>query len=147
LYGSIVLVVLAVIVLHLPLTSRTAIASFSQMGRSSEEAARTQGASFFKTMRSIVAPQQVRALATGISLAFISGVKELNVVIMLTISSAGLLTNLFFELQGSVYTQQTNGIALIITLLALAGYLLIRKLARVDLVSSFGGASATNRPT
>jgi iron(III) transport system permease protein len=145
LYGSLTLVVLAMIVLHLPLTSRSAIASFAQMGRSSEEAARIQGASFVRTMRRIVAPQQVRAFATAVTLAFISGVKELNVVIMLTISSAGLLMNLFFQLQGSFYQQQTDGICLVITLLALGGYLVVAKVARVDLISSLGGASATNR--
>ena len=64
------------------------------MGQSTEEAARIQGASFLRTLRSIVVPQQIRALATGVTLAFISSVKELNVVIILTISSAGLLTNL-----------------------------------------------------
>ncbi len=147
LYGSLTLVILAMIVLHLPLTSRSAIASFAQMGRSSEEAAQVHGASFLRTVSRIVAPQQVRAFATAMTLAFVSGVKELNVVIMLTISSAGLLTNLFFSLQGSdLYRQQADGVCLVITLLALAGYLAISKIASVDLISSLGGASATNRP-
>jgi iron(III) transport system permease protein len=145
LYGSLTLVLIAMVIVHLPYTSRSAIASFSQMGRSTEEAARVQGASFFRTIKRVVAPQQLRAFATGVTLAFISGMKELNIVIMLTISSAGLLTNLFFMLSGSAYLQQSNGIALVITLLALSGYLLVNKIAHIDLISSLGGTNAANR--
>jgi iron(III) transport system permease protein len=145
LYGTLTLLLVAMVVLHLPYSSRSAIAAFAQTGRSPEEAARIQGASFRRTATRIVFPMQLRSFVTGVTLAFVSGLKELNVVIMLTLTSAGLLTTLAVDLDGDGYVQLANGVTLFIVVVALGGYLLLARISRIDLTSSFGGTNATGQ--
>ena len=115
------------------------ISAMTQLGREPEEAAQITGAGWFRRIRTIVMPIQKGSLATGIVLPFISGIKELSIVIMLTTTGTQLLTTLSINLIDFAYDQMANAVVLVIALVAFLATYLTQRLTRTSLASGLGG--------
>lgn len=128
LYGTSVILILALIADQMPFASRSGIAAMAQLGKEPEEAARIAGAGWWRRMLSIVMPIQKRALASAILLPFISGIKGVSLFIILAVPATDVLTTYSLRLVDYNYTQAANAVVLMIALLALFGTILINRL-------------------
>lgn len=139
LYGTITLLVLVMVVTHLPYSSRSGIAAMMQLGKEPEEAAQVVGAGWFTRITRIVVPIQKGALTTGVVLPFISGIKELSIVIMLATAGTPLLTTLSIHLVDYGYTQQANAAVLVIALVSFVVTYLAQRATKSNLSTGLGG--------
>ncbi|MFF3867657.1 ABC transporter permease [Micromonospora sp. NPDC001898] len=139
LYGTTLLLVVVMAITHLPYSSRSGISAMMQLGREPEEAAQVAGAGWLTRLRRIVLPIQKGALTTGVLLPFISGLKELSIVIMLTTASTPLLTTLSINLVDFGYRQQANAAVLIIAALSFTVTYLAQRATRSNLATGLGG--------
>jgi iron(III) transport system permease protein len=128
LYGTSIILMLALIADQMPFASRSGIAAMTQLGKEPEEAARIAGAGWWRRMHSIVLPIQKRALASAILLPFISGIKGVSLFIILAVPATDVLTTYSLRLVDYNYTQAANAVVLMIALLALAGTMLINRI-------------------
>jgi iron(III) transport system permease protein len=87
----------------------------------------------------VVVPIQRGPLTTGIVLPFISGIKELSIVIMLTTAGTQLLTTLSINLVDFAYAQMANAVVLIIAVVSCSVTYLTQRLTRTSLASGLGG--------
>jgi iron(III) transport system permease protein len=81
--GTASILVLAYTLRVLPLTGRAALAGFRQLDPSLEEAAASLGAGRWRTLRRIIVPGLLPAIAAGASLAFVTGLGEFVASIVL----------------------------------------------------------------
>lgn len=139
LYGSVLLLVITLAVTHLPYASRSGISAMTQLGREPEEAAQVAGAGWFTRVRRVVVPIQRGSLVTGIVLPFVSGIKELSIVIMLTTTGTQLLTTLSISLVDFAYDQMANAVVLVIAAVSFTATYLTQRLTRTTLASGLGG--------
>lgn len=139
LYGTTLLLIVVMAVTHLPYSSRSGISAMMQLGREPEEAAQICGATWWTRMRLIIFPIQKGALVTGVVLPFISGLKELSIVIMLTTTGTQLLTTLSINLVDYGYTQLANAVVLMIALVSFTMTYLTQRLTKSSLASGLGG--------
>jgi iron(III) transport system permease protein len=139
LYGSVSLLVIVLVVTHLPYSSRSGISAMTQLGREPEEAAQVSGAGWFTRLRKIIIPIQRGALTTGVILPFISGLKELSIVIMLTTTGTQLLTTLSINLVDFAYDQMANAVVLVIALVSFTATYLTQRITKTNLSSGLGG--------
>ena len=110
-----------------------------QLGREPEEAAQVIGAGWFTRMRRIVLPIQKGALTTGVVLPFISGLKELSIVIMLATASTPMLTTLSITLVDFGYTQLANAAVLVIAAVSFTVTYLAQRATKSNLATGLGG--------
>lgn len=139
LYGTVTLLVLVMVVTHLPYSSRSGIAAMMQLGKEPEEAAQVVGAGWWRRLWRIVVPIQKGALTTGVVLPFISGIKELSIVIMLATAGMPLLTTLSIHLVDYGYTQQANAAVLVIAAVSFGVTYLAQRATKSNLSSGLGG--------
>jgi iron(III) transport system permease protein len=140
LYGTMWVLLLVLVVAYLPYASRSGIAAMMQLGREPEEAAQISGAPWWRRMTRIVVPIQRAALATGVVLPFISGMKELSLVIMLATPGTDVLSTLSVRLVDYGYTQLQNAAVLIIAAIAFAATFAAQRLTGSGLATGMGGA-------
>jgi iron(III) transport system permease protein len=117
LYGTLALVVLAMSVAYLPNAARAGISAMMQLGKEPEEAAMICGAPWHARLLRIVVPIQKSALMTGILLPFISGMKELSLIVMLASPGTELLTTQVLRYNDYAYVQLANATVLVIVAL------------------------------
>jgi iron(III) transport system permease protein len=139
LYGTMFLVVLVMSVKYLPYASRAGISAMSQLGQDPEDAARIVGANWRQRMTRIVIPIAKGGLVTGILLPFVSGMKELSLVIMLVTPGTELMTTQIIRLVDFGYTQVANaGVVLLVAIIFLVTFL-TQKLTKSNLAQGLGG--------
>ncbi|MBD9375050.1 iron ABC transporter permease [Rhizobium sp. ARZ01] len=138
LYGTVTILVLALIADQMPYASRAGISAMTQLGKDPEEAAQIAGAGWFRRMISIVIPIQKGSLVTGVLLPFISGIKGLSLFVILAVPSTDVLTTYSLRLVDYHYTQAANAVVLIIAAIAYLGTLLAQKLTRTNLAEGLG---------
>ena len=139
LYGTFAILIIVMVVTHLPFSSRAGISAMMQLGREPEEAAQISGAGFVKRLVKVVVPIQKGALAVGIVLPFISGIKELSVVIMLATSSTQLLTTLSVDLVDYGYSQLANAVVLVIAAVSFLMTYITQRLTGTSLAAGLEG--------
>lgn len=139
LYGNMSLLILVLVVAYLPYASRSGISAMLQLGREPEEAAQMAGASWPRRMLRIVAPIQKTALATGILLPFISGLKELSLVILLMTRGTDVLATLSVRLVDYGYAQLSNAAVLVVAILAFGATYLAQRLSGTGLAAGLSG--------
>ena len=140
LYGTSLILMLALIADQMPYASRAGIAAMMQLGKDPEEAAQVAGAGWFRRMVAIVIPIQKGALATGVLLPFISGIKGLSLFVVLAVPSTDVLTTFSLRLVDYHYTQAANAVVLIIAAHRLSsGRCSDQKLTRSNLAQGLGG--------
>ncbi|AGA11538.1 iron ABC transporter permease [Sinorhizobium meliloti] len=138
LYGTVVILVLALIADQMPYASRAGISAMTQLGKDPEEAAQVAGAGWLRRMISIVIPIQKGSLVTGVLLPFISGIKGLSLFVILAVPSTDVLTTYSLRLVDYHYTQAANAVVLIIAAIAYCGTLIAQKLTRTNLAEGLG---------
>ncbi|KVK39907.1 ABC transporter permease [Agrobacterium deltaense] len=138
LYGTVTILILALIADQMPYASRAGISAMTQLGKDPEEAAQIAGAGWFRRMISIVIPIQKGSLVTGVLLPFISGIKGLSLFVILAVPSTDVLTTYSLRLVDYHYTQAANAVVLIIAAIAYFGTLLAQKLTRTNLAEGLG---------
>lgn len=138
LYGTVTILILALIADQMPYASRAGISAMTQLGKDPEEAALIAGAGWFRRMISIVIPIQKGSLVTGVLLPFISGIKGLSLFVILAVPSTDVLTTYSLRLVDYHYTQAANAVVLIIAAIAYFGTLLAQKLTRTNLAEGLG---------
>lgn len=139
LYGTLLLMILAMSVMYLPLTTRASISSMAQMGTEPEEAAMILGAKWSTRMWRIVIPIQKKSLFSGILLAFIQGMKELSLVIMLAVPGLEVLTTLSIRYTDNALMQMSNGVILIIALITFLLTVISQHFMKTNLAQGIGG--------
>ncbi|QUG73695.1 ABC transporter permease subunit (plasmid) [Erwinia sp. E602] len=135
LYGTPLILVLALIAEKMPYASRSGIAAMTQLGKEAEEAARVAGAGWLSRICRIVIPIQAGPLATAILLPFISGIKGVSLFIILAIPATDVLTTYSLRLIDYNYQQAANAVVLMIALISWAGTLLIQRITGSGLAS------------
>ncbi|MFE8151989.1 iron ABC transporter permease [Brenneria goodwinii] len=133
LYGTPLILVIALIAEKMPYASRSGIAAMTQLGKEPEEAARIAGAGWFTRIGRIVIPIQAAPLTTGILLPFISGIKGVSLFIILAIPATDVLTTYSLRLIDYNYQQAANAVVLMIALISWAGTVLIQKISGTGL--------------
>lgn len=138
LYGTPIILVLALIADQMPFASRAGITSMMQLGKDPEDSARIVGAGWFKRLTSIVIPIQRGALVSGILLPFISGIKGLSLVVVLAVPGTDVLTTYAIRLVDYGYNQAANAVVLMICAIAFFGTLGVQKLTNSSLSDGLG---------
>ena len=138
LYGTVTILILALIADQMPYASRAGISAMTQLGKDPEEAAQIAGAGWLRRMILIVIPIQKGSLVTGVLLPFISGIKGLSLFVILAVPSTDVLTTYSLRLVDYHYTQAANAVVLIIAAIAYFGTLLAQKLTRTNLAEGLG---------
>jgi iron(III) transport system permease protein len=136
LYGTPVILIIALVAEKMPFASRSGIAAMTQLGREPEEAARVAGAGWLTRIRQVVIPIQAAPLVTGILLPFISGIKGVSLFMILAIPATDVLTTYSLRLIDYNYEQAANAVVLMIALLAWLGTVLIQKMSGTGLADS-----------
>lgn len=139
LYGTVTILILALIADQMPYASRAGISAMMQLGKDPEEAAQVAGAGWMRRMLSIVIPIQKGSLVTGILLPFISGIKGLSLFVILAVPSTDVLTTFSLRLVDYHYTQAANAVVLIIAGLAYFGTLAAQRLTKTNMAEGLGG--------
>lgn len=139
LYGTYIILVLAIMADQMPFASRAGISAMMQLGKDPEEAARIVGAGWWKRLTAVVIPIQKGALVAGVMLPFISGIKGLSLVVVLAVPGTDLLTTYAIRLVDNGYTQASNAVVLMICLIAFFGTLGAQKLTKSKLSDGLGG--------
>lgn len=138
LYGTSLILILALMADQMPYASRAGISAMMQLGKDPEEAAQIVGAGWFRRMLWVVLPIQKGSLVTGVLLPFISGIKGLSLFVILAVPATDVLTTFSLRLVDYNYTQAANAVVLIIAGLAYGGTLLAQKLTRTNLAEGLG---------
>jgi iron(III) transport system permease protein len=139
LYGTPVILVIAILSEQMPFASRAGISAMMQLGRDPEEAAQIVGAGWVRRLVSVVVPIQKGALVSGIMLPFISGIKGLSLVVVLAVPGTDVLTTYALRLVDYGYSQAANAVVLMICVIAYGGTMLVQKLTRSKLSDGLGG--------
>lgn len=139
LYGTALILILALIADQMPYASRAGISAMMQLGKDPEEAAQVCGAGWFKRMLLVVIPIQKGAIVAGTLLPFISGIRGLSLFVILAVPSTDVLTTYTLRLIDANYTQAANGVVLIISAIAYFGTLAAQKLTKTNLADGLGG--------
>jgi iron(III) transport system permease protein len=135
LYGTLLLVALAMSVAYLPNAARSGISAMMQLGTEPEEAAMICGAPWHQRILRIVIPIQKSALMTGILLPFITGMKELSLVIMLATPGTELLTTQVLRYNDYGYTQLASATVLVIVALIFTLTVVVQRVTGSGLVA------------
>lgn len=121
LYGTIYLLILAIIIKELPLGSQVLKASIMQIGQELEEASYTAGATWIGTFRRIVIPLLMPTLFAVGLIIFISAVRDIPTVVFLASSQSKTLSLLMLDyLAGSEFEKSTVMGVFIVILIVVA---------------------------
>lgn len=139
LYGTPLILFLAMVADQMPFASRTGIAAMAQLGREAEEAGRVIGAGWITRMRAIVLPIQRGPMITAVLMPFISGIKNVSLFIILAVPATDVLTTWALRLVDYNYVQAANAVMLMIALISWAGTTAINRLTKTGIAQGFGG--------
>jgi iron(III) transport system permease protein len=138
LYGTPMILFLALVADQMPFASRTGIAAMTQLGREAEEAGRVAGAGWLRRMRSIVLPIQRGPLITAVLMPFISGIKNVSLFIILAVPATDVLTTWALRLVDYNYEQAANAVVLMIALVSWLGTVAINRLTKTGIAQGLG---------
>ena len=139
LYGTLSLIILITVVKDLPFATRSGISNMMQISGELEEAAKIQGASFFRRFRKILFPLTKQGLISAFLIGFISAMKQLDLILLLVTPTTGTLSTLTFDYAESGYPQFANAIMLIIIAITMIAYYIAVKWGKADLTKGIGG--------
>ena len=139
LYGTMTLMILICVVKYLPFSTRAGTSTMMQINSELEEAAFVKGAGFFTRFKKILIPLSKRGFMSGFLLIFISAMKELDLVVLLSTPSMSTLSSLTYTYQELGFDQFSSAVITVIMVITIAIYLLSEKLAHADLSKGIGG--------
>lgn len=139
LYGTMTLMILISIVKYLPFATRAGTSTMMQINQELEEAGLVKGAGFFARFKKILIPLSKRGFMSGFLLIFISAMKELDLLVLLSTPSTSTLSSLTYTYQELGFEQFSSAVITIIMIITVAVYLASEKLAHADLSQGIGG--------
>lgn len=128
LYGSLWLLIIAVIVKQLPFGIRQMNASMIQLSAELEEAARIHGASWLYTFRSVVVPLLAPAFVSAGVVMFLMAVRELITVVLLYSPRSKVLSILGLEFYMAGLPEMAMVVSFVLTAIIVIVALLARRL-------------------
>ena len=141
LYGTMWIIFIACLVNRLPFASRMGISAMMQVGRSLEESAEVHGASFPRRIQRILFPLTKRGFMGGFILAFVSTVKDINLVILLVTPRTMVLAALTFGYIELGRRQFADAIGVVIIVIVLGCTLIAQWITKTNPLQGFGGGN------
>jgi iron(III) transport system permease protein len=136
LYGSVALIVIALVGVYIPHASRFASAGLIQIDKSLEEAARMQGAGKLRVIRTITFPLVRPALMSAWILLFVFSMREVDEAVIIAGPNSRPLAVLAFSFIEAGAIRNSAVIGLLLTVVMLVGILIARVVFRVRLDST-----------
>ena len=133
LYGTMALLVIICIVKRLPYSSRTGITSMIQISQELEETAVVLGAGWLRRFRKILFPIAKSGFIGVFLLSFITVMRELDLIILLSTPRTELITTMIFRFAEQGIAQFTNALALTIVIITLSVYSVIQNFQKGDM--------------
>lgn len=128
LYGTLYLLILAMVINQMPQGARIMDGTMVQIGRELEEGARVSGASWFYTFRRVLAPLLTPTfLATAITI-FLTALRDISLVVLLYSSKWRVLSVLMLEHYIGQSAEKGMVVGLVITVLCIVAALLAKGL-------------------
>lgn len=119
LYGTPLLLGLALTAAMLPFAVQTGRATVAQISGDIDEAARMTGAGFFQRLTAITVPLAARGLIAGLLIAFVNVIGDLAITVLLYTPSSPLLAVLSYSYASDGFHQFANGVTLIILVISM----------------------------
>ena len=139
LYGTFSLLVLISIVKYLPFSVRSGTSSMMQISNELEEAGIIEGASWSRRFRKIILPLTKGGVFSAFLLIFISGMKELALIMLLITPKTSTLTTLTYSYTESGFEQFSNAITTVIIFIIITVNLIAKKVGKADISKGIGG--------
>ncbi|TKA94487.1 iron ABC transporter permease [Cereibacter changlensis] len=114
LYGTSVLLALALTAAMLPFAVQTGRATVAQISGDIDEAARLTGAGFFRRIGAITLPLASRGLLASLLLCFVNVISDLAIVVLLYTPTTPLLSVLSYRYASDGFHQFANAVTLVI---------------------------------
>jgi iron(III) transport system permease protein len=125
-YGTLYLLILAIIIKELPLGTQISKVSVMQIGKELEESSFVSGASGARTFRKIVIPLLLPAILATALVVFVSAVRDIPVVLLLSSPSSRPLSLLMLDYIGGAETEKATVIGVFIVLVVVVTALMVR---------------------
>ncbi len=144
LYGTFSVLVLACAIKYLPFSVRATTAALLQLSTELQEAAAVAGAPARLQLRRIVLPLLAPSIVSGGLLAFVSAMRELSLIVLLTTPAHRTLTMTTFRYTEQGLPQFADAIILFLVLLTVLGELAARRLERLSRARTGDGNGGTS---
>lgn len=118
LYGTKLLLCLALTAAMLPFAVQTGRATVAQISGDIDEAAKMTGASFLRRLGAITVPLAARGLIAGVLLSFVNVIGDLAIVVLLYTPTTPLLSVLSYSYASDGFHQFANAVTLVILALS-----------------------------
>jgi iron(III) transport system permease protein len=119
LYGTKLLLALALTAAMLPFAVQTGRATVSQISGDIDEAAKMTGAGFFRRLGAITLPLAARGLAAGLLITFVNVIGDLAITILLYTPTSPLLAVLSYSYASDGFHQFANAVTLVILIISM----------------------------
>lgn len=119
LYGTKLLLGLALTAAMLPFAVQTGRATVAQISGDIDEAARMTGAGFFRRLGAITLPLAARGLVAGLLITFVNVVGDLAITILLYTPTSPLLAVLSYSYASDGFHQFANAVTLVILIISM----------------------------
>jgi iron(III) transport system permease protein len=138
LYGTFALLVVVSVAKHIPYSSRSGVSAMMQVGRELEEAGEVAGANVWQRFRRIIFPLTASGFVAGFLLTFITTMRELSLIILLTTPATQLLASQTMAYKENGDDQMANAVIIILIVLVVAGDLIIGRFRGGSLKKGLG---------
>jgi iron(III) transport system permease protein len=125
-YGTLYLLVLAIMIKELPLGTQISKASVMQIGKELEESSLVSGASGPRTFRKIVIPLLLPAMLATALVVFVSAVRDIPVVVLLSSPSSRPLSLLMLDYMMAAETEKATVIGVFVVVIIVVVALVVR---------------------
>ncbi len=139
LYGTFALLVLISIVKYLPFAVRSGTSSMMQINTELEEAAKIEGSPWIRIFSRLILPLAKGGVFSAFLLIFISGMKELALIMLLVTPETATLTTLTYSYTESGFEQFSNAITTLIIFIIITVNFVARKVSKADISKGIGG--------
>ena len=139
LYGTFTLLVLISVVKYLPFAVRSGTSSMMQINNELEEAAKIEGTSWVKIFTKLILPLAKGGVFSAFLLIFISGMKELALIMLLVTPKIATLTSLTYSYTESGFEQFSNAITTLIIFIIIVVNVIAKKVSKADISKGIGG--------
>ncbi len=119
LYGTKLLLGLALTAAMLPFAVQTGRATVAQISGDIDEAARMTGAGFFRRLGAITLPLAARGLVAGLLITFVNVIGDLAITILLYTPTSPLLAVLSYSYASDGFHQFANAVTLVILIISM----------------------------
>ncbi len=138
LYGTFALLVIVSVAKHIPYSSRSGVSAMMQVGRELEEAGQVAGANVWQRFRRIIFPLTSAGFVAGFLLTFITTMRELSLIILLTTPATQLLSSLTMAYKENGDDQMANAVIIILIVLVVIGEWIISRFRGGSLKKGLG---------